>query len=128
MRKLKKSNYVGVGSDFSLCLRRSNTSTKPYARLMHALATLIHGECEPGPRWKQMPWGPNDPPTRAERREGLQVRFPNCAARRKMNRDIKFLRPVVLATPTAREGMSDPAAPRKITGAVRRGLEAGRVA
>jgi hypothetical protein len=88
---------------------------------MHSLASLAYGEGEP----HIFKWGKRDNalhPNRAERRAGLQVRFPNCAARRKMNRDIKFLRPVVLATP------SDPAAPRKITGAVRRGLASGRVA
>jgi hypothetical protein len=91
-----------------------NTSTKPYARFMHSLASLAYGENKPlqAPRrgFSQLPSGPN----RAARLAELQPYFPNCAARRKLARDMKFLRPTEQ--------------PRKITGAVRRGLEAGRLA
>jgi hypothetical protein len=116
---------------------RSNTSTKPHARLMHSLAVIAFGEIErdhhklsrlmlhsavydkPNPNWVT-------PPNRTARRLTLQpVQFPNCAHRRAMTRAAKFGKPTPIFQPVP---VVTPHAQRRLTGAVRRGLQRGRVA
>ena len=124
MRKLPKSNnldFIGFKTHF-LQTRTHNTSTKLYARFMHSLASVTF-EQSPWRVFQYVPTTLPALPNRAARREHLQPTFPNCAARRAMSRAMKFSRPIM--TP-AYVPHSIPE--RKLTGAVRRGLERGRTA
>lgn len=105
MRKLQKSSPIwGVCAVYQALLPdyRHNTSSKPYARLMHSLASLTFGQRPPNcfPNLSA-PSGPN----RAERRA-------------------KFIADSTLPVPYVAVAEE----PRKLTGAVRRGLERGRTA
>lgn len=121
MRKLKKSFTLGYEYAELIHSRKSNTSTKPHARLMHSLSVISFGE---NPHTSST-FGPIPMPTRAQRRLTLQpVPFPTCAFRRALTRAAKFGKPVPVYQPVPK--VSPPE--RKLVGSVRRGLERGRVA
>jgi len=121
MRKLAKSAH-GIGQfDFNTRIRAHthNLSPKPLHRLMQALDGFIHGQPD-----TRLPWVSNalhNLPNRAERRALFQVKAQT--ANRAGRRLIRFFDP-------ARQAVVDACTPpeRKLTGAVRRGLERGRVA
>lgn len=119
--------------DFSrteLLRHRHSLSTKPFARFMRSLGDCYFGlDQSDGNRAFQIFAARLRTPKRANRaarRAHLQPHFPNCAKRRAMFRAMEFGRPVMTPAPVA---LIDLAAPeRKLTGAVRRGLERGKSA
>lgn len=111
MRHLKKSlGLLPCGWNYVLGFHKSNTSTKPFSRLIHSLAVRTYGENAQRPRPAQVQ---GELLTRAERRAHLQKTF-----------NTKPYSPEELQS----AGLGAAPTIRKLTGAVRRGLERGRVA
>lgn len=125
MRKLKKSHQFGPTFWFSaLKAYQANISSKPHARLMHSLAVITFGENPPDHHWI----------IRDMLRDINKAALNRRARRAEQFREILEAngignRPPYTKEQLMAEGLTRPSnlPARKMTGAVRRGLERGRV-
>jgi hypothetical protein len=102
MRKLKKSeSYDELAWVFLVRRYKTNTSTKRHSRLMHSLADVVF-------------------PNRVGKPRQFVYVPPSNRLSRSLRRAMTFGKPAPVKTEVAPE--------RKLTGAVRRGMQRGRVA